>query len=158
MEPIALPLVTELAVSLRFVAGVAAGVLATLAMDLVMARLPEGETPPLVASGVLTETNPVRAPQRVGTVVHYLAGGLTGPLFVWLLFTLEAALGAGVPATVAAGLMLYALMVGFFAVVVLPRSSLPGQRLGTIRRDWALAAAAYCLVLVPAVAAASFVL
>jgi len=156
MNPV--PLVTELAVSLRFVAGVAAGLLATLAMDFVMARLPEGETPPLVASGVLTETSPVRAPQRVGTVVHYLAGGLTGPLFVWLSFSAEAALGTGPLATLAAGVVLYALMVGFFAVVVLPRSSLPGQRLGTIGRDWALSAAAYCLVLVPAVAAASTVL
>lgn len=155
MSPFALPLVTELAVTLRFAAGVAAGVAATLAMDLAMARLPEGETPPRIAAGVLTETDPVRAPERVGTVVHYLAGGLTGPLFVWLVFAAETALGPGVAATVLAGVVLYALMVGFFVLVVLPRTSLPRQRLSAIRRDWALSAAAYCLVLVPAVAAAS---
>jgi len=43
-------------------------------------------------------------------------------------------------------------MVGFFALVVLPRSRLPSARIADIRRDWAISAAAYLLVLVPLVA------
>jgi hypothetical protein len=53
----------------------------------------EGETPPFVAAGVLTETAPDEASARLASVVHYLAGGLSGPRFVWLLLTSEALLG-----------------------------------------------------------------
>lgn len=137
---------------LLFVVGVVAAVVATLVMDQVMARLPEGETPTFVASGVLTERHPDRAPGRLATVVHYLAGWLTGPLFVWLLLASWAVLGRGVGGTLAAAVVLYGLMVGFFAVVVLPRSRVDRGRVEIIRRDWAVSAAAYLLVLVPLVA------
>lgn len=150
------PLVTTLSVPLRFVVGVAAAVVATLAMDVVMGRLPEGETSPFVAAGVLTETRPDAAPARLASVVHYLAGGLTGPLFVWLLLASEGLLGGpSVLSVVLAGGVLYVLMVGFFAVVVLPRSTLADHRVGLVRRDWALSAAVYLLVLVPIVAIGS---
>jgi len=146
-------LVTTLTVSLRFVVGVAAGVVATIAMDLVMARLPEGETPPFIASGVLTDSVPDDAPGRLANVVHYVAGWLTGPLFVWMLLTSEGLVGGqSLLATAVAAAVLYALMVGFFALVVLPRSRLPSARIADIRRDWAISAAAYLLVLVPLVA------
>ncbi len=137
-----------LAVPLRFLAGVAAGIVATLVMDLVMARLPEGDTQPSIASGVLTTTSPSTAPERLATVVHYLAGFLTGPLFVWLLFATEGLLGdrSLVAVLLAAG-VLYLLMVGFFAVVVLPRSMVADSRVGAIRRDWALDALVYTAVL-----------
>lgn len=151
-----LPLVTTLTVSLRFVIGVAAGVLATLAMDLVMTRLPEGETPPFVASGVLTDSAPQHAPERLSSAVHYLAGWLTGPLFVWVLLTSEGLLGGpSVVATLLAATVLYGLMVGFFVFVVLPRSRLPSVRTADIRRDWAISAAVYLVVLVPLVALGS---
>jgi hypothetical protein len=154
MEPLTIH--TSLAVPLRFVVGVAAAVIATLAMDAVMARLPEGSTPPSVAAGVLTDRPPGEAPDRLAAVVHYLAGSLTGPLFVWLLFVTEGALGgASTVATLAAAVVLYPLMVGFFAVVVLPRSLVSTDRVGAIRRDWAVSAAAYLAVLVPVVAVAS---
>ena len=146
-------LVTTLTVSLRFVVGVAAGVVATIAMDLMMARLPEGETPPFIASGVLTDSVPGDAPGRLANVIHYIAGWLTGPLFVWMLLTSEGLVGGqSLLATVVAAAVLYALMVGFFALVVLPRSRLPSARIADIRRDWAISAAAYLLVLVPLVA------
>ncbi|WP_058991572.1 hypothetical protein [Haloarcula sp. CBA1127] len=146
------PLVTALTVSLRFVIGVAAGVVATVVMDLVMARLPEGETPPFIASGVLTDSAPQKAPGRLASVVHYIAGWLTGPLFVWVLFTSEGLLsGSSILAAVLAAVVLYTLMVGFFVIVVLPRSRLPSGRIADIRRDWAISAAAYLLVLVPLV-------
>jgi hypothetical protein len=150
------PLVTTPTVPLRFVVGVVAAVVATLVMDVVMARLPEGETPPSIASGVLTETHPDAAPARLASVVHYLAGGLTGPLFVWFLLATEGLLGGPSLLSLSlAAVVLYVLMVGFFVVVVLPRSQVAAQRLGAIRRDWALSAAAYLLVLVPVVAAGS---
>lgn len=152
------PLVTTLSVPLQFVVGVVAAVVATLVMDVVMARLPEGETSPFVASGVLTDTRPDAAPARLASVVHYVAGLLTGPLFVWLLLTSQGLLGG--PSMIAAALatgLLYVLMVGFFVVVVLPRSALAKQRLAAVRRDWALSAAAYLVVLVPVVVVGSSV-
>ncbi|MFB6228981.1 MAG: hypothetical protein ABEH88_10560 [Halobacteriales archaeon] len=153
MKPL---LVTDPAIPLRFLLGVVAGVLATLFMDIVMARLPEGDAPPFVASGVLTATPPRSAPGRLAGTVHYLAGWLTGPLFVWLLFATEAiAGGPSILTTLLAAAVLYLLMVGFFVAVVLPRSRAPPSRVDLIRRDWALSAAAYLLVLVPLVALGS---
>jgi len=144
-----------LAVPILFAVGVGAGIVATLMMDLVMARLPEGETPMYIAAGVLTDRPPGDAPGRLAAVVHYVAGLLTGPLFVWLLFASEGLLDGSVVATLAATVVLLILMIGFFAVVVLPQSRVDDGRLGAIRRDWALAAAAYLAVLVPLVAVAS---
>lgn len=145
-----------LSVPLLFLVGVGAGVLATLAMDIVMPRLPEGTTTPSIASGVLTQTPPDGAPERLATVVHYLAGMLTGPLFVWLLLVSEALVGdLSIPAIVAPGLVLYVLMVAFFAIVVLPQSLVAEARVGPIRRDWAVSALVYLLVLVPVVGAAA---
>jgi len=77
----------------------------------------------------------------------------TAPLAVPLRFA--AGVVAGVVATLAAAAVVYGLMVGFFAVVVLPRSQVAAGRVGTIRRDWAVSAAAYIVVLVPLVALAS---
>jgi hypothetical protein len=143
---------TSVDVTARFVTGVAAGIVATLAMDLVMARLPEGTTPPSIAAGVLTDRPPEAAPARLGSVVHYLAGFLTGPLFVWLLFASASVLGDDpTTATSAAAAVLYVLMVGFFAVVVLPQSLVDRERVPAIRRDWAVSAAAYLVVLVAVV-------
>jgi len=144
-----------LSVPILFAVGVGAGIVSTLVMDVVMARLPEGETPMYIAAGVLTDRPPEEAPGRLAAVVHYVAGLLTGPLFVWLLLASEGLLGASAVSTVAAAVVLLVLMIGFFAAVVLPRSRVDAGRLGTIRRDWAVAAAAYLVVLVPLVAAAS---
>ncbi|PSP39273.1 hypothetical protein BRC63_07390 [Halobacteriales archaeon QH_10_70_21] len=148
----------DLVVPLRFALGLAAAVPAVLFMDAVMARLPEGETPPQVASGVLTGTSPDEAPRRLAAVVHYVAGLLTGPLFVWLLLVAEGLLGAGIVATAVADLALFVLMVGFFVFVVLPRSRLEPGRAGAVRRDWVTAVAAYLLVVVPVVHAGSLLL
>ena len=137
--------------ALRFPLGLLAAVLATLAMDIVMARLPEGATPPQVAAGVLTESHPDAAPRRLASVVHYLAGGLTGPLFVWLLYAGEFAVGPGLTTTLLTAVLLFGLMVGFFVGVVLPRSRLRSGRRVPVARDWVLSASAYLVVLVPVV-------
>ena len=148
----------DLVVPLRFVLGLVAAGLGLAVMDAVMPRLPEGETAPLVASGVLTRMHPDEAPRRLAAVVHYVAGLLTGPLFVWLLLVAEGLLGAGIVATAVADLALFVLMVGFFVFVVLPRSRVEPGRVGTVRRDWVTAVAAYLLVVVPVVHAGSLLL
>ena len=151
-----LQLSAPLSIPALFVVGVGAGVLATLAMDLVMRRLEEGETPPRIASGVLTDTEPDRSPEGVASAVHYVAGALTGPLFVWLYLVAAAVVGAGTTGVVAATLACYPLMVGFFTFVVLPRSrGLSRQRLSLIRRAWAVEAAVYLLVIAPLIRGAT---
>jgi hypothetical protein len=149
----------SLSIPLLFVVGIGAGVVATLAMDLVMPRLEEGATPPQIASGVLSATEPDRAPEGVASAVHYVAGALTGPLFVWLYLVAAAVVGPGAVGVVAAVAVCYPLMIGFFALVVLPRSrGLPRQRLSAVRRAWSVEAAVYLLVIAPLVGAAVVVL
>ena len=144
-------LLASLAVPLEFLIGVGAAVVATFGMDLVMARLPEGGTPPFVASGVLTDRPPADAPERLATVVHYLAGGLTGPLFVWFTFVTAAFVEGAVATAVVSGVVLYVLMVGFFVLIPLPRATgLDETRRSQTGIAWAIAAAGYLLVLVPA--------
>jgi len=133
------------------------GLVATLAMDVAMARLPEGATAPKVAAGVLTDTPVDDAPERLATWVHYVAGAGSGLLFVGFVAATGRLLGVGTAVTVvAAGAVQLALMVGFFALVPLPRApGLPRQRLGPIRRDWAVSAAAYVAVAAVVVAVAT---
>lgn len=142
------PLVATLTVPLRFVVGLLAAAVALFAMGLVMPRLPDGEFPPMVAAGVLTRRKPTDAPAGVADAVHYVAGLLTGPLFVWLTMLFEGGLGgASVVATLLATLLLYGLMVGFFVAVVVPRSRVADLRVPRIRRAWTIEAAVYVLVL-----------
>lgn len=133
----------------RFPLGLLAGILATLAMDVVMARIDEGETPPTVASGVLTLTHPDRAPERLASVVHYVAGLLTGPLFVYVLYATEFLVGRSLLTTAVAAAVLFVVMVGFFTVVVLPRpDGLSTERRKRIASAWSYMALTYVIVLV----------
>ena len=136
---------------IRFPIGLVAAAVAVLVMDLVMARLPEGTTPPRVAAGVLTETIVDDAPARLASVAHYLAGFGTGLLFVYFSLVAEWLLGGASLSSVAVTtLLLYVLMVGFFVAVPLPRApGVDAARRSTIGRDWAIAAAGYLAVLVP---------
>lgn len=135
----------------RFPIGLLAAVGALFVMDRVMTRLPEGWTPPNVAAGVLTGTHPDDAAPRLAVVVHYLAGLGTGLLFVYLSLVGEWILGGSSAASVAAAAaVLYVLMVAFFLAVPLPRApGLDGTGRRAVGRDWAIAAAAYLVVLVP---------
>ena len=123
------------------------GLLATLAMDPVMARLPEGATAPKVAASVLTDTPVDDAPDRLATWVHYVAGAGSGLLFVGLIAAVGTLVGAGTVVTlVIASLVMIVLMVGFFVLIPLPRATgLARQRLSQIRRDWAISAVIYVL-------------
>jgi len=129
------------------VVGPIVGLLATLAMDRVMPRLPEGGTAPKVAASVLTGTPVDDAPARLATWVHYVAGVGSGVLFL-ALATAAGTLGATPVMTLGfAGAVMVGLMVGFFALVPLPRTSgLPRQRLARVRRDWAVCAVTYVVV------------
>ncbi|MFC6785997.1 hypothetical protein [Halobaculum halobium] len=159
MTAITLLAPVSLSIPLLFLVGVVGGILATLAMDRVMDQVDEGWTPPSVAAGVLTDTHPDNSPERLATAVHYVAGTLSGPLYVWLLLAVGSVLGTGLLGAVVAGVVMYPLMVGFFAVVVLPRSTgLPRQRLRAVRRAWATEAGVYLLVLVPVVGVAAALL
>lgn len=137
--------------------GVVAGTLATLAMDWVTLRISEGTTPPRVASGVLTDTHPDDAPERLAAVIHYLAGAGTGVLFYWLVTLPAAVVGVGLPVvrSLAAGPVLFLLMYGFFAWIVLPRSPLSVTRSQRVARAWAISAAVYVATLVPLFALAT---
>jgi hypothetical protein len=140
------------AVPALILASIAAGVLATLAMDAVMPRLAEGEMPPRIASGVLTGQPPNHAPRRLAAVVHYVAGSLTGPLFLWLSFVASLLVEPGLAAVVLATVVCYPLMVGFFLLVPLPRAQgLARQHVKGIGQAWAVEAAVYLLVLAPAI-------
>jgi hypothetical protein len=147
------------AVPALILASIAAGVLATLAMDAVMSRIDEGEMPPRIASGVLTGQPPNHAPRRLANVVHYVAGALTGPLFLWLSLVAGLLVGPGALAVVVATLVCYPLMVGFFVLVPLPRAQgLARQRVKGIRQAWAVEAAVYLAVLAPVVLVLGLVL
>jgi hypothetical protein len=139
----------------RIVLGVCTAVVATLAMDVTMARLPEGETPPAVAAAVLTARPVGEAPARLAAAVHYAAGWLTGGLFVTLLLVAEAALGRSPVAYLVTAALLLALMTGFFAGVVLPRARIARRRVRDVVRDWTVSATVYLVVLVALVWAGS---
>lgn len=135
------------------VLAVGIGLLATLVMNVPMNRLPEGKMPPSVAAGVLADTHPDDAPDRLATAVHYVAGGGTGVLFLMLVTMTSVVLPSGVVgalgAYLLAGALLLGLMVGFFVLVPLPRAgSFARQRLRAIKRSWTIAAAVYVIVVV----------
>jgi len=136
---------------LRFPLGVLAGAVATLAMDAVMPRLSEGETPPKVASGVLTSTHPDESPEGLSTFVHYFAGVGTGALYVYLSLVADMFLGSASAVPVLSfGAFLYIGMVGFFAFVPLRLSKLSEERKTDTLRDWSVCALVYVAVLLPA--------
>lgn len=154
----------SLVVPARFLLGIAAAIVATLAMGAVMARFNDGKTPPRVASGVLTETPPAHASQRLAAVVHYVAGGLAGAVYVWLLLVTEVILVGPSPLgdvvrTLFTAAILYLLMVGFFVLVVLPRArGLSDDRRRAVTSAWAVDAAVYVVVLASLVALVSTLL
>lgn len=137
--------------AVRFPIGLLSAAVAVVAMDVVMARTPEGTTSPYVAASVLTGRPVDHAPDRLASVVHYVAGLGTGPLFVYLSLVAEwLAGGASLATAVGTTLVLYVLMVAFFVVVPLPRAvGVSDSRRSAIGRGWAVAAAGYLAVLVP---------
>jgi len=134
---------------LQFPLGAVAGVVATLAMNPVMSRLPEGDTPPTVAASVLTDSVPQEAPDRLAGFAHYFAGVGTGVLFAWLSISSGLLVEDVVGSVLVASVILYVLMVGFFVTVPLPLSQIEGGRKAAVARDWSVSAFVYVLVVAP---------
>lgn len=118
-------------------------------MNPVMSRLPEGGTPPKVAAGVLTDSVPRDAPDRLAMFAHYFAGVGTGALFAWLSLSSGLIIEGTAASIVAASVVLYILMVGFFVTVPLPLSRIEEDRKTSVARDWAASALVYVLVVSP---------
>ncbi|ELZ20328.1 hypothetical protein C475_21182 [Halosimplex carlsbadense 2-9-1] len=136
-------------------AGAAVGLVATFGMDLPMNRLPEGPTAPRVAAGTLSDATLESAPDGVATAAHYGAGIGTGVLFLAGVSAAQWLLDGTVLAVATAAVALGVLMNWFFSFVVVPTyGRVPDDRVGRVRRDWALSAAAYLLVASAVVAAA----
>lgn len=152
--------------SVRIALFAAAGLVATVAMNLPMKRLREGQTPPFVAAGALTGEPPADVSPALASAVHYVAGALAGVLFALLSAGFgRPALGlptephlpgttvSTVPALLAA-LATFGVLYGVFAGVVLPRFGGPvRERARRVRRDWAVSAGVYTGVLVVAATA-----
>lgn len=144
-------LATSLSAPAVALVGAAAGLLATLVMDIPMrALLREGMTPPSVAAGALTGTSTADAPRRVAMAAHYGAGTGGGLTFTALTALVAAAAPgptvAGVPvlALAVAAVVEFGVLFAFFAYVVLPRyGTVDSRRVPTVRRAWALSAAVY---------------
>jgi hypothetical protein len=149
-----LALQTGLSLPERVLLGGAAGLLATLVMDTVMRRLPEGTTPPYIAAATLTETQVSSVPHRLALTVHYGAGTASGLLLVVLALVVETVAGLGPLASfVVAGVVQLPVTVAFFSYVVVPTyGHVPGDRVPRLRRDWALSATVYVITVTVLVA------
>ena len=124
--------------------GAGLGLVATLVMDVPMGRLPEGEPSPRVAAGTLSDEPLAGAPDGVATAAHYGAGVGTGVLFVSGVAAARWLLGGPLQAVAVTAVALFVLMNWFFSFVVVPTyGRVPDERIGRVRRDWAVAAASY---------------
>ncbi|MFC7234378.1 hypothetical protein [Halosegnis marinus] len=158
MDPFALPLhVADFSTTGRVAVGAVAGLVATVAMNVPMHRLPEGSTPPFVAAGALTGEGPADVDPVLASGTHYAAGVLGGGFYTVVSLVAEGLYApdlyivrAGQPlvAHVLAVLATFAFLVAFFAYLVLPRFGGPVyERARLVRRDWTVSAAVYALAL-----------
>jgi hypothetical protein len=133
----------------RLFLGAAAGLLATLVMDVAMRRLPEGTTPPFVAAGVLSDEPLGSAPALLATAVHYVAGIGSGVLLAGLALAAESLLNlSALPAHVVAAVVQLPVMIAFFSYLVVPvYGRVPADRVDRVRTDWALSAGVYVVAL-----------
>jgi len=150
-----LALQTGLSLPGRLLLGGAAGLLATLVMDIAMRRLPEGTTSPYVAAGTLTDTSLAAASHRLAMAVHYVAGTGSGLLLVTLALGVEQVANLEpLPSFLVAAFVQLPVMIAFFSYFVVPQyGRVPRERVGRVRRDWALSATVYVVALTLLVAA-----
>lgn len=149
--------VSDFSPAARVVVGLVVGLVATVVMNLPMHRLPEGSTPPFVAAGALTGTEPAEVDPPLASGVHYLAGTLGGVFYTVVALVVESAGtfrlltpigGAELVPHLLAVLATYAFLVAFFAYFVLPTfGGAVRERTRLVRRDWVVSAGAYALAL-----------
>ena len=140
---------TALSLPGRALLGGAAGLLATLAVDVVLRWLPEGTTVPYVAAGALSDASLSSVSHRLAVVVHYGAGTGSGLLFAALGLAVEGLSGLSpLLSFLVAALVQLPLMIVFFSYIVVPTyGRVPSERVGRLRRDWALSATVYIVAL-----------
>ncbi|PSQ44553.1 hypothetical protein BRD17_03665 [Halobacteriales archaeon SW_7_68_16] len=140
---------------------VALGLVAAVAMNYPMARQPLGFVPAFVAGSILSRRRSSAVPREVALVVHHAAGGLAGLLYG--LLTLAVAAVGVVPAPTAptalvvGGVLVYAVLVGFFQHVALRLADLDLDGHDAAGHDdprrvvlasWVRSAGSYAIVLV----------
>jgi len=127
--------------------GAAVGLLGAVVMDVPMAALPEGFTPAFVAAGKLTGTDPDAVPDRTAYAVHHAAGVLAGVPFGLGVAVGEPLVGATWPAGLLAAFGVLCFLLGFFLLVVLPRTAFDAGRERAVARAWVLSAFVYAVTL-----------
>lgn len=151
-------------VTVRLLVGLAAGLLATVVMNVPMKRLREGQTPPFVAARALTGDPLTSVSGGLASGLHYVTGALTGVLFTLASVGFEKVLpaepqltGLGLPVYpyLAALVVTFLFLFGLFAYVLLPAfGDSARDRAGRVRRNWGVSTAVYTVALglaVPAV-------
>lgn len=144
----------------RVAVGAAVGLVATLGMNVPMHRLPEGSTPPFVAAGALTGTDPAEVAPSLASGVHYLAGMLGGVFYSVVALSVAGASTFRLLTPVGRTLLVphllavlatYSFLIAFFAYFVLPTfGGTARNRASRVRRDWVISAGVYALVLLVA--------
>lgn len=152
--------------AVRLALGGVAGLAAAVAMDWPMSRQPEGFTPAFVAASLLRRRSPDALAYRDATVVHHVAGSLSGALYALVLTGFEGLLpavlqveGVEPPAHVFAVLGVVAFNYLTFSRLVLPRAggSIHEERATAVRGQWlrsSLVFGAVILVVAPLLFAA----
>lgn len=124
--------------------GAVAGLVAAVAMNVPMSRQPDGWTPAVIATAVLTRTTPETVSVEQAAVVHHVTGVVAGLLYGILMFAMigvaPSLRWSGVPmiahvfAVIAVTLFIY----GFFSHVVFPRvgGTVYEERATAIRGQW----------------------
>jgi hypothetical protein len=157
MDAFVLLHVADFSSAARGVVGLVVGLVATVVMNVPMHRLPEGSTPPFVAAGALTGTEPAEVDPPLASGVHYLAGTLGGVFYTVVALGVESVGGfrlltpvggAELVPHLLAVLATFAFLVAFFAYLVLPTfGGSVRERSRLVRRDWVVSAGVYALAL-----------
>lgn len=147
---------------LRLAVAVVAGLLATLAMTVVMSLLSEGYVPPYVAASALFDEAPGKVSRRQADAAHYAAGMLAGILFELIVVAIETVRDATVATALVLGnvltlsdllaaLLVVGFLYAFFAYVVFPRNGGrlydDPERRERVRFHWLVSATAYGIAL-----------
>lgn len=145
----------------RLFVGLVAGLLATAVMNIPMKRLREGQTPPFVVARAFTGDELVEVSGGFASGLHYVIGMLTGLLFTLVSVGFERLLpadllfaGVGLPVYpyLAALVVTFLFLFGFFAYVILPAfGDSARNRADRVRRHWGISTAVYTVALALAV-------
>lgn len=128
------------------VAGLLAGLVGAIVMNLPMGILPEGYTPPRVAGGLLRGRDPDNIGLGLAAAIHHVAGVGIGGAFAIVELGLES-LMPGLVALPVAAIIAAGAVYDFFSAIVLPRAGLPSERAFAVRRQFGVSTAVYAVAL-----------